>query len=78
MLSREGNPERIATTLRMPTMGGYVPNMYLTQTTMPITNGNLTQNDNQHVLVRFFFNCDNDLKRTRSNIFVLDHSQYHT
>jgi hypothetical protein len=33
----------------MPTMGVYVPNMYLTQSN---TNGNVSNNDNPHVLVR--------------------------
>jgi hypothetical protein len=51
MLNRDTGTSRI-TALRMPTMGVYVPNMYLTQTT---TNGNTSTNDNQHVLVRYLY-----------------------
>ncbi len=48
MLNRDTGNNRIQS-LRMPTMGVYVPNIYLTQTN---TNGNISNNDNQHVLVR--------------------------
>ncbi len=47
MLNRDAGTNRI-TSLRMPTMGVYVPNMYLTQSN---TNGNISNTDNQHVLV---------------------------
>ncbi len=48
ILNRDTVPNRIPS-LRMPTMGVYVPNMYLTQSN---TNGNVSNNDNPHVLVR--------------------------
>lgn len=52
MLNRDTTPTNRVQSLRMPTMGVYVPNMYLTQSN---TNGATTSmNDNQHVLVRKF------------------------
>ncbi|CAF5126567.1 unnamed protein product, partial [Rotaria socialis] len=50
MVNRETISNRV-TTLRMPTMGAYVPNMYLTQSSVPGVNGNASNNDNQTVLV---------------------------
>ncbi|CAM4805811.1 unnamed protein product [Rotaria magnacalcarata] len=49
MVNRETSSNRV-TTLRMPTMGAYVPNMYLTQSSLPSVNGNASNNDNQTVL----------------------------
>lgn len=48
MLNRDTGTNRIQS-IRIPTMGVYVPNMYLTQSN---TNGSTSTNDNQHVLVR--------------------------
>jgi hypothetical protein len=47
MLNKDSGTSRIKS-LRMPTMGVYVPNIYLTQSNIPNTNGNT---ENQHVLV---------------------------
>ncbi|CAF4557049.1 unnamed protein product [Rotaria sp. Silwood1] len=50
MLNRDTGTSRI-TSLRMPTMGVYVPNMYLTQSSVVNTNGTTTTDkENQHVL----------------------------
>ncbi|CAF4260362.1 unnamed protein product, partial [Rotaria sp. Silwood2] len=49
ILNRDSGTSRI-TSLRMPTMGVYVPNMYLTQSSIANTNGNTSDKDNQHVL----------------------------
>ncbi|CAF1387729.1 unnamed protein product [Adineta ricciae] len=50
ILNRDPGGNRIPSSLRMPTMGVYAPNMYLTQTTATTINGNTTNTDNQHVL----------------------------
>jgi len=53
MLNRDNGTNRVPS-LRVPTMGVYVPNMYLTQPNTANTNGNTSNNENQHVLVGIF------------------------
>jgi hypothetical protein len=53
MLNRETGTNRVPS-LRVPTMGVYVPNMYLTQPNTANTNGNTSNNENQHVFVGIF------------------------
>jgi hypothetical protein len=53
MLNRDAATNRVPS-LRVPTMGVYVPNMYLTQPNTANTNGNTSNNENQHVLVGIF------------------------
>ncbi|CAF0735297.1 unnamed protein product [Rotaria sordida] len=50
MLNRDSVANRI-TSLRMPTMAVYAPNMYLAQSNVVNTNGSTSNTDNQHVLV---------------------------
>ncbi len=64
MLNRDIGANRIPS-LRMPTMGVYVPNMYLTSSNI---NGNRLNNDNQQVLVRKF---DQEIKDSNFLFFVL-------
>lgn len=51
ILNRDAGTNRIPS-LRMPTMGVYVPNMYLAPTNI---NGNRSTNENQQVIVRDSF-----------------------
>mgnify|MGYP002384249440 FL=1 len=58
IINRDPSTARMPS-LRMPTMGVYVPNMYLAPTGTTTTNGNLSTNENQHILVceRGIFTC---------------------
>ena len=49
ILNRDTGTNRVPSSLRMPTMGVYVPNMYLAPTN---PNGIRVATESQHVLVR--------------------------